>query len=1146
MTLSATLRETEKRQQHASDPAVSAWVSASAGTGKTKVLTDRVLRLLLEGVPPQRVLCLTFTRAAASEMANRLNQRLVAWVTATDARLTQDLKILTGSDVNTTQLTQARCLLARVLDAPGGMRIQTIHSFCESLLGRFPLEANVPPHFSVMDDRGAVDLLEAARDTLLNSIQNNDGSDLGNALRVIALNTREAEFRDLIAQLISDRTRLARVLEHEGLTGIANRVRATFSLSEADTPKNIMALACVDVSFDLRELNKAAEAMAVGKITDRERASRIKSWISKSPKHRVTHFDNYCRAFLTTSDRPLSRLVTRSIQDEASYIALTLKKEQNRIVRVREKHNKAILAECTISLLTVAAALISAYEKEKTSNNLLDYDDLILKSKNLLHRPSVMSWVLYKLDGGIDHILIDEAQDTNPDQWEVVQALSEEFFSGVGAREENRTLFAVGDTKQSIYSFQRADPTAFNQMREFFRSRVMGTRAGWNDIQLDISFRSSAAVLEAVDLVFSDPVASDGVVEPETGTQHLPARNKAAGLVEVWPLVVKRLKTNSRPWAPPTTRVGGEPASKMLARMVAAKIKLLCSGETLESQGRLIRPGDIMVLVRRRNSFIGDLVKALKINKIPVSGVDRLILTDHIAVKDLISLGRFLLLPDDDLSLAEVLKSPLCGMDDEDLFTIGHKRRCSLWRALLDHGERRLEFSEAKHKLTRLLEQADEKSPYDLYAELLSKGGGRQAFRAHLGDEALDPLDEFLTQALSYQSNHVTSLQGFIDWLTRANHTVNRDLSQAAADAVRILTVHGAKGLEAPIVFLPDTVQVPNQTPRLLWSKNQQCMIWAARKKALDTVTKTWATAAEKTRDQEYRRLLYVAMTRAEDRLYVCGWTGEKTASRASWYKLIYESLKTRAKCESEEFLTRHMNTTGETLLRLVCPQTEEPQKRMSRSKNTVSSNLPNWAHTSPSPETVLSQHLTPHLFLKEGLPKPHSIHIDDKLQTRGKLIHSLLQWLPNFPPEIRTDKLRHFLSNHTTALSDTMLSDLSTVALKVVSTPELAHVFGSESRAEVPLTGSFSRHGRTYNVLTQIHRLTVKEKTVSMVVFATEKHVPQGVFDVPIRYLRHMATCRVLLETIYPAHAIECTILWTEIPRLMVVDKELLDRSLP
>ncbi|SVC83681.1 uncharacterized protein METZ01_LOCUS336535, partial [marine metagenome] len=333
------------------------------------------------------------------------------------------------------------------------------------------------------------------------------------------------------------------------------------------------------------------------------------------------------------SDSPLSRLVTRSIQDENSRIALTLQKEQNRIVKVTDKRNKSILAECTISLLTVAAAFISAYQNEKISNSLLDYDDLILKSKDLLHRPSVMSWVLYKLDGGIDHILIDEAQDTNPDQWEVIQALSEEFFAGIGARENNRTLFAVGDTKQSIYSFQRADPIAFDQMRDFFRSRVTATRARWNDIQLDISFRSTAAILEAVDLVFSDPVASDGVVEPETGTRHLPARNKAAGLVEVWPLVETRRRKKERPWAPPTTRIGGEPACTTLARVVAAKIKLLCSGETLESQGRPIRPGDIMVLVRKRSSFVGDLVKALKRNKIPVSGVDRLILTDHIAIK---------------------------------------------------------------------------------------------------------------------------------------------------------------------------------------------------------------------------------------------------------------------------------------------------------------------------------------------------------------------------------------------------------------------------------------------------------------------------------------------------------------------------------
>ncbi|SVB98549.1 uncharacterized protein METZ01_LOCUS251403, partial [marine metagenome] len=444
---------------------------------------------------------------------------------------------------------RARRLLPCVLDAPGGMRIQTIHSFCESLLRKFPLESNVTPNFSVMDEQASVELLETARDELLNRLQNNQNSNLAKALGIVALHTQEAGFRDLITQLTSDRARIAHLLADGGLQGAANRVRATLSLAETDIPTNTIAIACTDDSFDLQGLKAASEAMAAGQKTDIERAIRIKSWITRSPKNRIVNFDSYCRAFLTTGNEALSRLVTKSVPDSTRHILLTLQREQDRILEIINRRNKSILAESTISLLTVGDALTNEYQNKKTLRNFLDYDDLILKSKDMLCRPGISSWVLYKLDGGIDHILIDEAQDTNPDQWQVIQSLSEEFFAGVGARKEKRTVFAVGDTKQSIYSFQRADPNAFDQMRKFFRDRVRGTYSEWNDIELDISFRSSGAILEAVDLVFSHPAARDGVVKPETSVKHYPARSEAAGLVEVWPLIETKQKIKKKTWA---------------------------------------------------------------------------------------------------------------------------------------------------------------------------------------------------------------------------------------------------------------------------------------------------------------------------------------------------------------------------------------------------------------------------------------------------------------------------------------------------------------------------------------------------------------------------------------------------------------------
>mgnify|MGYP001217964376 FL=1 len=569
MNLASAVTKTKSRQRLASDPNTSAWVSASAGTGKTKALTDRTLRLLLGGTPPQQILCLTFTRAAAAEMANRLNQRLVSWAIVNEEQLVHDLKELTGVSADKPTQARARCLLARVLDAPGGMRIQTIHSFCETLLGRFPFEANITPHFSVIDEQTAAELLDTTIDELLSNFRTNDDLNFTKALEVVAFHTQDIVFRALIAELTTDRTRIANLLTDGGLQGAARRIRSTLSLTEADTPQSILASACANDAFDAKGLSKAAALMAKGAKTDINRATNIKTWISKSPTDRILSFSAYTRAFLTIGNIPLTRLVTKTILTNAFPTAQILQLEQNRLKLIRDKQKKALLSESSISLLTVGDALIKAYQNAKESRNFLDYDDLILKTRDMLRQPGAAAWVLYKLDGGIDHVLIDEAQDTNPDQWQVIQSLTEEFFAGAGARAQNRTVFAVGDTKQSIYSFQRADPDAFNQMQEYFGDRVKRSRSKWNQIKLDTSFRSSAAILETVDLVFSQPSANDGVLTPQTQVKHYTGRTDIGGMVEIWPLLKEKQKSSVSPWITPITQVNVESACTLLANLVA-------------------------------------------------------------------------------------------------------------------------------------------------------------------------------------------------------------------------------------------------------------------------------------------------------------------------------------------------------------------------------------------------------------------------------------------------------------------------------------------------------------------------------------------------------------------------------------------------
>ena len=587
------------------------------------------------------------------------------------------------------------------------------------------------------------------------------------------------------------------------------------------------------------------------------------------------------------------------------------------------------MRDATCALARLGEALLSEYDAAKRLRGVLDFDDLVSMALGLLRRPGVAPWVLFKLDGGLDHILIDEAQDTNPEQWDIVAALAEEFFAGEGARSSIRTVFAVGDMKQSIFSFQRADPHAFLAMRQHFQQRVNDANQSWLELPLDVSFRSTEPILQAVDAIFHRPEAYDGVALDGGKIRHFADRAGHAGLVELWPAVAPSPEDEAEDDDLPVAykRVA-EPQAR-LARAIAAKIKQwLDAGEKLASRGRALRPGDIMVLVRRRNEFVGELLRALKRHGIPVAGADRLVLTEQLAVQDLVALGRFLLLPEDDLTLAAVLKSPLFDVDEEALFGLCYARdKESLWNRLRLRADSSPILRRAADRLSAWLARADFVPPFELYAEILASDGGRRALLRRLGPEAEDPVDEFLGLALAYEREHVPSLQGFLRWLTAAETEVKRDFAAHPRDEVRILTVHGAKGLEAPVVFLPDTIAVPDQRLAFLWSTSDELPLWKPPGDHAADFYVAEKSAWRSRQMQEYRRLLYVALTRAQDRLYICGWQTARNPQDLCWHTLCHAGLR---ECgESFAFDTKPLigeveGWSGEGL-RLECPQTVLP-----------------------------------------------------------------------------------------------------------------------------------------------------------------------------------------------------------------------------
>ncbi len=1135
----------------AAHPRASVWVAASAGTGKTTVLTDRLLRLMLDGTDPARILCLTFTRAAAAEMANRLDRELAKWATLRDGELVQTLQQLTGEFAGEMVVARARRLFALVLDTPGGIKISTIHAFCQTLLRRFPLEAGVSPEFAVTEERGADELLGEAAQNVIVAARDRTDAALTEALAVVADLTAEERFGELMQALAQERGKLGRAL-HGGHAALRRKLSAALSLAEDATLDALVEEFCAEDAGDKPALRAAAEALVNGTDSDCKRGAVLADWCASEPSRRRGMLAGYEALFLTDKGEIRDKLITAPAARKAACDAVEiLASEARRVLEQRQARAAVVVREATCALVRLGEALLSKYAAAKRLKGVLDFDDLVLTALNLLRRPGVAPWVLFKLDGGLDHILIDEAQDTNPEQWEIVAALAEEFFVGEGARNPIRTIFAVGDMKQSIYSFQRADPQAFLRMRQHFEERVNAAQQAWLELPLAVSFRSTEPVLQAVDAIFRQPEARRGVALDGSDIRHVADRAGHAGLVELWPPVVpSREDEPGDDDLPVTRKIVAEPYAR-LARAIAATIKQwLATGERLAARDRPLRPGDIMVLVRRRNEFVGELLRALKHADIPVAGADRLVLTEQLAVQDLVALGRFLLLPEDDLNLAAVLKSPLFDIDEDALFDLCHARdKETLWSRLRIRAEASAKLRRAADRLSAWLARADFVPPYELYGEILGAEGGRRALLHRLGPEAEDPVEEFLGLALAYEREHVPSLQGFLRWLTAADTEVKRDFAARPRDEVRILTVHGAKGLEAPVVFLPDTMAVPDQKVALLWSADE-LPLWKPPGDHAATHYVAEKTAWRDRQMQEYRRLLYVGLTRAQDRLYICGWQTLRAPQQVCWHNLCRAGL---AECgQPFDFDTRPLigekdGWAGDGL-RLESRQTARPQCEPATAVAMRPGPPPDWATRPPPPEPDPPRPLFPSRPDGDEPPamSPLKIAGRDRFK-RGLLVHRLLQSLPELPPAERDAAARRFLALPTHALPADEQDEIRRETLAVLSHPEFATIFGPLSQAEVPLVGLIPAASGTSHALSgQIDRLVVEDERVLIVDYKTMRPVAASEDEVAPLYLRQLAIYRAALVRIYPGREIRCALLWTQGPLLMPISPEKLAGHAP
>lgn len=1154
-------------QRNAANPATSRFSSANAGSGKTRVLVDRVSRILLQDTLPEKILCLTYTKAAASEMQSRLFDTLGDWSVCSEAKLKSQLETLLGEGHGFTDLPKARRLFAAALETPEGLKVQTIHAFCERILARFPIEAGILPGFEPLDDAEMHRLKNTVRDDLYRAAAADTGGALNQALQLLAAEKADDGLGSIWGWAAGNGEKIQGWSAIGGVKELENilELEAKFTLEDVKT------YAWQDTPI---ELLKAAIAGLANSENAKERSYAITLNQAISETDDVKAFDLYASVVLKSDMTPFSQIGTKTSGPDAAALFGKWNKvdspEMQRIADIGQTLLKQRSLALTQAVLTLAQEYSRRFATAKLYQRALDFNDQILLVRELLKNKAVSDWVRYKLDGGIEHILLDEAQDTSPAQWDIIDALHEAFVQDNPDRpsRHSRTLFAVGDEKQSIYSFQGADPEMFlSKIRDYSGEANVG------EVRMRMSFRSAPEILSFVDHIYvedgqlqnmfdiaSNPSASD--INRHT------AHRTDGGRVDIWPLTEKPEKIDENPaWNTAPVKavdaaVKGD-AREELALNIAIQIrKWLDDAEPIfdrefskKEERPITRPmqaGDIMVLVRSRNKFFDAVIRNLKDKGVAVAGADRLKLKEAVAVKDMISLTKFVLLPSDDLSLAEVLKGPFFGYSEDDLFEVAYGREGSLWASL------KSKQPETAKTLAAIITASQRFAPYEFFARVLDmtdetgESFTRKLYQ-RLGLEAKDALEAFLARALAHQRQGAPSLQHFVQAFSQDDQELKRQMDEGKGQ-VRVMTVHGAKGLEAPVVFLPDTTQFSKRKADMIPlmvsdfdeaatpAKTFKGFILPQSKALTPQALTPFMEAAETAKKQEDLRLLYVALTRAESRLVICGFqsgNAKDGMDKTCWYRYALAAFEGLESWESETVFGS-ARTYGRAA------KSVDGDYSLSKEAGLA---LPEWCYTSAPHEGPQRRQVTPSHLLA---PPPQSdmpvrSPLTEQAETRflrGNLIHKLLEVLPEFDVSRRAQIAEKMLSGYK-ALSEEQRAQITSEVFAVLDAPEFADIFAPHSRAEISLAGSAKGLPDHLYLNAQIDRISVTESKVFIVDYKSNRPPPvtqDGVADI---YWGQMAAYRELARDIYPNHEVVCALLWTDGPRLMILDNDRLDMAL-
>ena len=1110
-----------QRQIEAAAPRRSTWLSANAGSGKTRVLTDRVARLLLSGVQPQRILCLTYTKAAASEMQNRLFRRLGSWAMLDDEALRAELETMGAEPPY--NLREARTLFARAIETPGGLKIQTIHSFCASVLRRFPLEAGVSPQFTEMEDRAGILL----RSEILDSLASGPHRD---AVAGVAAYLTDESFEDIARDIAARSDSFAAPLpdaELNALFGLPPGFDTAALLDHAIPPDGAAIL------------QRILPALAAGSSTDARAAERL-SGLDLTGVGALEVLEGVFLSGASAKEpfcAKIGSFPTKATRGALGAAMDPLEGWMRRVESARPLRLGLDAARRLRALHDFSSVFLPAWEAGKQARGWLDFDDLILRTKHLLDNPAVAAWVLYRLDGGIDHILVDEAQDTSPVQWEVIERLAREITSGEGAQPDRvRTIFVVGDRKQSIYSFQGADPAEFDRMRDDFADRLAQVNTPLQVLELAYSFRSAPAILALVDTVFEGR-ASAGFTSEEP---HRAFKTAMPGRVDLWPPVEPVTDKDERPWTDPVDQLGQTNHNVILARSIAAGIRdMLDGGARVPVDAghgsfvmRPVTAGDVLILVQRRSDLFNEVIRACKEAGLPIAGADRLKVGAELAVRDLAAVLSFLAMPEDDLALATALKSPLLGWDEQMLYDLAHRRAPGpLWPALR---ARRDEFPRTMAILDDLRDRTDFLRPYDLVERILTRYDGRRRLLARLGEEAEDGIDALLDQTLAYERTEVPSLTGFLVWLASDELEIKRQVD-SAGDRIRVMTVHGAKGLESPIVILPDAAARRAPPADRLLPVGEGRFGWGGAVDTLPGPLRTARDALIERRLEERDRLLYVALTRAETWLIVAA-AGNLGKDGEAWHDRVRTGMQTLGATEAP------MPTGPGLRLENGDWQAAGTDVALADAEPTVT--VPEmFRHPAAPPPLRPATRSPSDLGGAKALPGEDGLDTE-QAKRRGTQVHLLLEMLPQHPPADWPATAARILSRGAWRAEGEELRLLLDEAARVLTRPDLGPLFAPDALAEVPVTANLAELGgaRLHGV---IDRLVVAPDHVLAVDFKTNATVPERPQDCPEGLLRQMGAYAAALAQIYPDRRIDLAILWTRNATLMHLPHDLVTRAL-